>query len=121
MVGLLGVGVHLLVLAGFLKVVHGSFVTGQTIATTVAMVVNFTVNNALTYSDQRLRGWRWLRGLLSFVIVCSAGALANVGVASYLFRSRAAWIPAALAGIVVSAVWNYAATSVFTWAKPGRR
>src|SRR5580704_751769 len=54
MVGLLGVGVHLLVLAGFLKVVHGSFVTGQTIATTVAMVVNFTVNNALTYSDQRL-------------------------------------------------------------------
>jgi dolichol-phosphate mannosyltransferase len=121
MVGLLGVVVHLLVLAGILNVLHGSFVAGQAIATGVAMIMNFAVNNAVTYSDQRLRGWSWLRGLLSFVVVCSVGALANVGVASYLFRWRAAWIPAALAGILVSAVWNYVATSIFTWAKPGRR
>jgi dolichol-phosphate mannosyltransferase len=121
LVGLLGVGIHLMVLAGVLKLAHGSFITGQIIATSVAMAVNFTINNAVTYSDQRLRGWQWIRGLLSFAAVCSVGALANVGVAAYLFTSRGAWIPAALAGILVSAVWNYVTTSIFTWAKPGRR
>jgi dolichol-phosphate mannosyltransferase len=121
LVGLLGVAIHLLILGIALKELHSSFATGQAIATGAAMVMNFTINNAVTYSDQRLRGWRWMRGLLSFVAVCSVGALANVGVASYVFRWRAAWIPAALAGILVSAVWNYVATSVFTWARPGRR
>jgi dolichol-phosphate mannosyltransferase len=121
MVGFLGVAVHLLVLASLLHVLHSSFAFGQAVATGIAMVVNFAVNNAVTYSDQRLRGWRWVRGLLSFVAVCSVGALANVGVASYIFRWRAAWIPAALAGILVSAVWNYVATSIFTWARPGRK
>jgi dolichol-phosphate mannosyltransferase len=121
MVGLLGVAVHLLVLSTLLNTVHSPFVTGQAVATGIAMVLNFAVNNAVTYSDQRLRGWRWLRGLLSFVAVCSIGALANVGIASYVFRWRAAWLPAALAGILVSAVWNYVATSIFTWARPGRK
>ena len=121
MVGLLGVAVHLLVLSTLLNTVHSPFVTGQAVATAIAMVLNFAVNNAVTYGDQRLRGWRWLRGLLSFVAVCSIGALANVGIASYVFRWRAAWLPAALAGILVSAVWNYVATSIFTWARPGRK
>jgi dolichol-phosphate mannosyltransferase len=121
MVGILGVAVHLLVLSALLKILHTPFVSGQGIATGIAMVMNFAVNNAVTYSDQRLRGWRWIRGLLSFVAVCSIGALANVGVASYVFRWQAAWIPAALAGILVSAIWNYVATSIFTWARPGRR
>jgi dolichol-phosphate mannosyltransferase len=121
MVGLLGLVVHLLILTGILNVFHSSFAVAQAIATGVAMVVNFTINNAVTYGDQRLRGWRWLRGLVSFVAVCGVGAAANVGVASYVFRSRAALIPAALAGIMISAVWNYVTTSIFTWAKPGRR
>ncbi|HEY6454169.1 MAG TPA: glycosyltransferase family 2 protein [Steroidobacteraceae bacterium] len=121
MVGLLGVVVHLLVLSTLLNTVHIPFATGQAVATGIAMVLNFSVNNAVTYSDQRLRGWRWLRGLLSFVAVCGIGALANVGIASYVFRWRAAWFPAALAGILVSAVWNYVATSIFTWARPGRK
>jgi dolichol-phosphate mannosyltransferase len=121
MVGFLGVLVHLSVLAVLFNTLHLRFAIGQAIATAIAMVVNFSVNNAVTYSDKRLRGWRWLGGLASFMAVCGIGALANVGVASYLFRWRAAWIPAALAGILVSAVWNYVATSIFIWAKPGRR
>ncbi|HWW19421.1 MAG TPA: glycosyltransferase family 2 protein [Steroidobacteraceae bacterium] len=120
-VGLFGVVVHLSVLAALLNLLHWQFSIGQALATGVAMIVNFSINNAVTYSDKKLRGWRWFGGLLSFAAVCGIGALANVGVASYLFRWRAAWIPAALAGILVSAVWNYVATSIFTWAKPGRR
>jgi dolichol-phosphate mannosyltransferase len=30
-------------------------------------------------------------------------------------------VPAALAGIVMGAVWNYAVTAVYTWHKPTRR
>ena len=121
LVGVLGVAVHFLILSIIFQWLHRSFTAGQATATTVAMVFNFWVNNRFTYGDVRLRGWRWIRGCLSFMAVCGIGALANVGVASYLFRWNQAWIPAALAGIVVSSVWNFVATSIFTWARPGRR
>jgi len=119
-VGLMGVAVHFAVLSSMFQWMHDSFTVSQATATGFAMTFNFWVNNEFTYSDSRLLGWRWVRGWLSFVAVCSVGALANVGVASYLFRWNSAWVPAALAGIVVSSVWNYFATSVFTWARPGR-
>ena len=119
-VGLMGVTVHFAVLSLMFQRMHDSFTASQATATGVAMTFNFWVNNEFTYSDSRLRGWRWVRGWLSFAAVCGIGALANVGVASYLFRWSSAWVPSALAGIAVSSVWNYVATSVFTWARPGR-
>jgi dolichol-phosphate mannosyltransferase len=42
----------------------------------------------LPYRNQRLRGWKLLHGLLSFGAVCSIGAVANVGIASYVFNSN---------------------------------
>jgi dolichol-phosphate mannosyltransferase len=84
------------------------------------MVCNFALNNVLTYRDMRLKGWQWLKGLISFGLSCSLGALANVGIASYLFKRDTSWALAALAGIAVGAVWNYAVTSFYTWSKEGR-
>ncbi len=81
------------------------------------MISNFALNNFLTYGDQRLKGFKWPTGLLSFSIVCGLGTFANVGMAAYMFQENAGWAQAALAGILVGAVWNYAATSVFTWHK----
>ena len=69
----------------------------------------------LTYRDLRLRGRRWLRGWFSFVLACSIGAMANVGVAQYLFERDSFWLSSAIAGVVVGAVWNYAVTAVYTW------
>lgn len=119
-VGVLGIAVHFLVLILAFRVLHYSFSVGQGAATGIAMTFNYWLNNIVTYSDMRLRGWRWLRGWMWFVAVCSIGAVANIGVASYLFRWRGVWVPAALAGIVVSSVWNFVATSIFIWAKPRR-
>lgn len=96
------------------------FVTSQTIATLTAMVGNFALNNILTYRDQRLRGVRWLRGLFSFMAACSVGAIANVGVAGYMFGRASEWMLAAFSGIVVGSVWNYAVTAVYTWNRPGK-
>lgn len=116
-VGGLGILVHMIVLMGVLKLGGAGFVVSQSIATVMAMVFNFSVNNELTYRDQRLRGFRWLAGLGTFAAVCSVGAVANVGVASYLFEGHAQWALAALAGIAVGAVWNYAVTQIYTWGK----
>ena len=66
----------------------------------------------LTYRDMQLRGWKLLSGWLSFSLACSVGALANVGIATYLFDQRAYWLLSAIAGVLVGAVWNYAVTAV---------
>ena len=116
-VGGFGVLVHFAVLAVLHYSTSFSFVFAQAIATFVAMTINFVLNNILTYRDMRLRGWQWLRGWASFTLACSVGALANVGIASYLFAMDTKWALAALAGILVSTVWNYAATMLYTWGK----
>jgi dolichol-phosphate mannosyltransferase len=114
-VGLAGVLVHMMTLTTLLKGFSVSFMTGQSLATGTAMVFNFAVNNILTYRDQRLRGKRWWLGLASFVLACSLGAIANVGVANYLFLGNRQWAVAALAGVAVGAVWNYSITQIYTW------
>jgi dolichol-phosphate mannosyltransferase len=116
-IGGMGVLVHMTVLALGLKAMELSFTTAQIIATGIAMVFNFALNNVLTYRDRRLSGWQWFRGLLSFMLACSIGALSNVGVATYLFENRTQWMLAGLAGVVVGAVWNFAVTQIYTWGK----
>jgi len=115
LIGGMGVGVHMVALLLLFKGEVLDFTAAQAAATTIAMVFNFTLNNAMTYRDRRLTGLGWLRGLISFMLACSVGALANVGIADYLFGKSGGWVLAALAGILVGAVWNYAATSFYTW------
>lgn len=116
-VGGLGVFVHMAVLSFALQGLDSGFATAQSVATVTAMTFNFALNNVLTYRDLRLGGWAWFKGLLSFMLACSIGALANVGIATYLFENRTQWMLAALAGVLVSAVWNYAVSQIYTWGK----
>jgi dolichol-phosphate mannosyltransferase len=117
-VGGLGVIVHLGVLTALFAVAQTKFVVAQSIATIAAMTFNFFLNNVFTYRDRRLKGvWQLLWGLFSFYLVCSAGAVSNVGVASFLFVRDFSWWISGVAGILVGAVWNYAASSILTWRK----
>jgi dolichol-phosphate mannosyltransferase len=120
LVGGAGVLVHMAVL-GALRAAEVRFSNAQAVATIVAMIFNFWLNNLLTYRDRRLRGTRWITGLLSFMAACGLGAVANVGIASYLFASHTQWVVAALAGIAVGAVWNYAITQLYTWGQDRSR
>jgi dolichol-phosphate mannosyltransferase len=115
-VGTFGLGVHFLVLWFTYKAQHMGFAMAQTIATVIAMMFNYWLNNIVTYRDQRLKGIRFVYGFFSFAIICSIGALSNIGVASALFMedSQAWWVAGILGGLLGS-VWNYAMTSVFTW------
>jgi dolichol-phosphate mannosyltransferase len=114
LIGGFGVGIHLTTLWLSLYAAHAKFAVAQAVATLVAMTFNFLLNNLFTYRDRRLRGWRLLSGLGSFYAVCGLGAAANVGIAASIAGQHSWWL-AGLAGAAVSAVWNYAMSSVFTW------
>ncbi len=115
LVGAFGVVVHLAVLTVALKLTGLSFETAQAVATVVAMVFNFQLNNEITYRDQRLRGPRLWRGLLLFMLVCGFGAIANVGIAKSLYESHTAWSIAGAIGAVIGVVWNYAVSATLVW------
>ena len=118
-VGSLGVLVHLAVLALLFKGLGFDFPAAQTVGTLMAMTSNFTLNNTITYYDRRLSGWAWIRGWVTFGLASSVGIVANVGVASVLFRAyEVQWIVSSLAGILVGLLWNYILTSMFTWRTP---
>jgi dolichol-phosphate mannosyltransferase len=114
-IGALGLGVHLAVLRAALAAPSFDFAKAQATATVVAMTWNFFLNNVFTYRDQRLKGWRLLRGLFSFYLICAVGAVGNVGIATYVFAADNVWWLAGIAGAIVGSVWNYAVSSVFTW------
>lgn len=114
-VGLLGLAVHFSVLAIFFRLISLNFEISQALATLIAMTNNYLVNNVLTYRDVRLRGSGLFLGLLSFYAACSVGALANIGVASYVFGAGEKWWVAGLGGAIVGGVWNYSVSSVYTW------
>lgn len=92
-----------------------TFTIAQTAAVFVAMTWNFFLNNLITYRDRRLRGWGLVRGLILFYLVCSLGAVANVGVARVVFADQPIWWLAAIAGALVGVAWNFAASSFLTW------
>ncbi len=116
-VGSLGIVVHFAVLSLLFTALGNTFLVAQGVAIAAAMTFNFAVNNLLTYSDRRLRGFKWLRGWLTFSLACSVGALMNLGLAGTLYRADHAWPLAALGGICVGAIWNYVATTFITWGR----
>jgi dolichol-phosphate mannosyltransferase len=117
LIGGSGVLLHVAVLALLFKFFNISFLAAQTAATFTAITSNFLLNNALTYCDQRLTGAKLLFGWITFNVVCAFGAVANVGIANWMFSKNSMWLADGLAGIAVGVVWNYAMSSIFTWNK----
>lgn len=115
LVGFTGIFVHLSVLYLMAEVLMAPFVWAQLTATVVAMTTNFLLNNWLTFAHKRLKGWRMLYGLVTFYLVCSLGALANISVAVWIYQFNEATMLAGLAGALMSSVFNYAVTKLVTW------
>ena len=114
LVGLVGVGVHLVALQAAWAAGLG-FLPATVAATLVAMLANFQLNNAVTYRGVRLRGPALWRGLALFVAVCGLGAAANIGVARMLYAAQGGWTPAAVLGAAIGVVWNYAVSATLVW------
>jgi dolichol-phosphate mannosyltransferase len=121
MIGASGLVVHIVTLSA---VLHWFTVIGfdaaQLIATIVAMGSNFILNNEITYRPYRYSGLGMVAGFLAFALGCSAGALANIDVASWLFKANQTWWIAGLAGALLSVVWNYAVSTNLIWRRRRR-
>lgn len=116
-VGALGLLVHLGALDIGLKALLLRFEIAQAIAVISAMTFNFALNNVFTYRDRQLTGWSWVRGLMTFYLVCSVGAIGNVGVGALVYQQSSTWWLAGTAGAIVGAVWNFVGSSWLTWTR----
>ena len=115
LVGFTGLFVHMAALFALTGILGVGFTYAQVGATLIAMTSNFVINNNLTFAHRKLKGTRWLLGLLSFYAVCSLGAIANVSVASHIYSWQTSIGLAGLAGALMSSVFNYSVTKLVTW------
>lgn len=116
-VGLIGSIVHFSVLYASLDL-GAAFWLAQAIATVVAMVFNFTINNVLTYSDDRLRGAAFYKGLLLYSLIASVGIVANVSTAQIAYLTlRGHTFMAAATGLVVDVIWRFVVSNRLIWGR----
>jgi dolichol-phosphate mannosyltransferase len=114
-VGLTGVAIHMATLQASVQLGKAQFVLAQTIATLSAITWNFILNNAITYRDRRLTGWRFWAGLLGFQLICGVGAISNIGIASLLYGADGRWWVAGILGALIGTAWNYMVSAAFIW------
>nr|WP_222857895.1 glycosyltransferase [Rhizobium cauense] len=115
LVGGSGIFVHFAVLYAALSLMI-PFAVAQTVATLTAATGNFLLNNLLTFSDRRLRGWAKLWGYLKFLVVSAVGIVANVSAATLTYERLVHVVfVATLAGIAIDTVWKFVIANRFIW------
>ena len=116
-VGLIGSTVHFSLLYASLAL-GAVFWVAQTIATVTAMVFNFTINNILTYSTDRLRSGSFFKGLLLYSLIASFGIVANVSTAQLTHEHfKAHTFLAASVGIVIDVIWRFVVSNRLIWGR----
>jgi dolichol-phosphate mannosyltransferase len=113
-VGGLGLVINLLTL-GAMGGIGFHFLKAQAVAILVSMAFNYVVNNMITYRDQRLKGTRFVVGFAVFCIVCSIGAVANIGVAELAINKTGNWPLSGVAGALMGAVFNFGVATKLVW------
>lgn len=114
-VGTVGVAIHLLLLGSFLRLAGLGFVRSQALATLLVMMLNYALNNSVTWRDRKRSGWRFWTGMATYCLACLLGAAVNVAVSGEAARGGMPWALAGVTGLMFSAVWNYGVTSIVTW------
>lgn len=114
-VGLSGVVLQMTMLTLMHNSFNWPFFLAQPASVVVTMISNYSLNNAITFREKRLRGSSWFLGLVSFALACSIGALFNLVAAQLAFKLGAHWIVAGLAGTAVGSVFNYVSVDRYTW------
>ncbi|MES0826907.1 glycosyltransferase family 2 protein [Ruegeria sp. SCP11] len=119
MINCVGIICHMIVFIAVERLFGATFAASQLMATFVALTFNYSANNAITYNDRRLRGVDFYFGFVIFAVLCSVGIFANIGVATMLhdqYNNMIDLAPA-MAGALITVVWNYVATQAFVWGR----
>lgn len=114
-VGLFGVGIHLIILNFLLEQYYTSFAISQFIAALITMNLNFYLNNNFTFVEDKLIKYSAFKGLIKFILFCSIGALISARVGSFFFDLTEYTNLSAFIGIVFGSITNYVLNRNFTW------
>lgn len=119
-VGAMGVAVNLTAYIGVTLLMgessqDGLFSTPLFSGIEAAIVFNFVLNNAWTFSHAKLRGWRAATGFIKYNVVCAFGALANIAVTGLLFQGGMGTMSSLAVGAFIGMIWNYTIARLFTW------
>ncbi|GAB2479638.1 GtrA family protein [Comamonas humi] len=114
-VGSLGVVVHMAVLNLSIRTWAPSFLWANGSAMLVAATFNYSLNNETTFLFKKLRGRQWFLGYPIYLLVTSLGLGVSLLASNTLYQKIHMPMVAALAGIVLGALWNYLMTQKFVW------
>jgi len=115
LVGVIGLVTHTIAFLALSHFFSKNFVEAQAIATFIAMIENFLLNNMITFRSRQLHGMQMLTGAARFIAACSFGAWANIVFSRALWQGGVEWYVAGAAGIVLGSVWNLSVSSFITW------
>ncbi|MCX7364749.1 MAG: glycosyltransferase family 2 protein [Alphaproteobacteria bacterium] len=116
-VGLIGSTIHFSALYAWMAF-GTEFWAAQALATVMAMVFNFTLNNILTYSADRLRRGAFYKGLLLYGFIASFGIVANVSTAQFTYSHfKSHTFLAASVGIVIDVIWRFVVSNRLIWGR----
>ncbi|HEX7362827.1 MAG TPA: glycosyltransferase family 2 protein [Bryobacteraceae bacterium] len=115
LVGTLGVLFYLAFVYALLSI-GSSFGFAQILSGTVVIVLNFLLNNQLTFRASRLKGRRSiLMGMAAFSAACAVGLISNLQTAELLRQHGVVWYASSLIGLMIGSIWNYWTSSIFIW------
>ena len=114
-VGTLGVIVQLISFYFINGIFELNFKISVIISIFLAMNFNFNLNNIFTYSDLRLKGINYLRGMFIFYFFCSFGAIFNFFTAKTLFEISEVTFISVFFGALIGSIWNYSMNNSFNW------
>lgn len=80
-----------------------------------AVIFNFLLNNAWTFSHIKLKGAQAFVGFLKFNGACLFGALANYAVSAFLFSFGFPELLSVVLGAFTGVIWNYTMNRLLTW------
>jgi len=123
LVGGLGVLVNLLALAGLVRLSGWRDWRVSMLASLVANLHNYILNNAWTFRDRLRQGLRLVTGYASYLLLCSLGLAVTAVV--YHLLSKLSSLPlllSQLAAIILGTYSNYHLNRLITWRKtPGAK
>lgn len=122
LVGLSGIAVHAVILALMLWGGAENFLLAQGVATVVAIVWNFFLNNSVTYRDRKLKNpGPLVAGFAIYFAGCLVGFGSNLAISEMLVERGMHSLAAGIAGMTISAVWNFAIATGLAWQVGFRR
>jgi dolichol-phosphate mannosyltransferase len=116
-VGLSGMAANLAVLSAAHALGARSYALSAGVATLVAMMWNFLLNNVLTFRERRLHGAAFWRGLLMFCLASATGGLIAEAVGLGARGLNASWMTAGALGALAGGILNYLLASRLSWIK----